>query len=123
MRYMDKKGSRDEVSTGAPGSENMPVVARLCYVDDSRTSAYVVRRLLQPFGYQIDHFSSAEPAFVALVQEDYDLLLTDLKVSPTGMDGDDLIRTLRQSGHPKISSYADYCHHWCYGCRGCGECV
>jgi len=100
---MDKKGSRDEVSTGAPGSENMPVVARLCYVDDSRTSAYVVRRLLQPFGYQVDHFSSAEPAFVALVQEDYDLLLTDLKVSPTGMDGDDLIRTLRQSGHPKIS--------------------
>jgi len=100
---MGKKGSRDEVSTGAPGSENVPVVARLCYVDDSRTSAYVVRRLLQPLGYQIDHFSSAEPAFVALVQEDYDLLLTDLKVSPTGMDGDDLIRTLRQSGHPKIS--------------------
>jgi len=100
---MGKKGSRDEVGTGAPGSENVPVVARLCYVDDSRTSAYVVRRLLQPLGYQVDHFSSAEPAFVALVQEDYDLLLTDLKVSPTGMDGDDLIRTLRQSGHPKIS--------------------
>ncbi|MCF6336763.1 MAG: efflux RND transporter periplasmic adaptor subunit [Gammaproteobacteria bacterium] len=100
---MGKKGSRDEVGTGAPGSENVPVAARLCYVDDSRTSAYVVRRLLKPFGYQVDHFSSAEPAFVALVQEDYDLLLTDLKVSPTGMDGDDLIRTLRQSGHPKIS--------------------
>jgi len=100
---MGKKGSRDEVGTGAPGFENVPVVARLCYVDDSRTSAYVVRRLLKPFGYQVDHFSSAEPAFVALVQEDYDLLLTDLKVSPTGMDGDDLIRTLRQSGHPKIS--------------------
>jgi len=91
------------MSTGAPGSESMPIIARLCYVDDSRTSAYVVRRLLQPFGYQVDHFSSAEPAFVALVQEDYDLLLTDLKVSSTGMDGDDLIRTLRQSGHPKIS--------------------
>ncbi len=91
------------MGTGAPGSENIPIVARLCYVDDSRTSAYVVRRLLQPLGYQVDHFSSAEPAFVALVQEDYDLLLTDLKVSPTGMDGDDLIRTLRQSGHPKIS--------------------
>jgi len=91
------------MSTGAPGSADVPVIARLCYVDDSRTSAYVVRRLLQPFGYQVDHFSSAEPAFVALVQEDYDLLLTDLKVSPTGMDGDELIRTLRQSGHPKIS--------------------
>ncbi len=100
---MGKKGSKGEVNTGVAGSENVSVAARLCYVDDSRTSAYVVRRLLQPFGYQVDHFSSAEPAFVALVQEDYDLLLTDLKVSPTGMDGDDLIRTLRQSGHPKIS--------------------
>lgn len=101
---MSEKGSRDEVNTEAPGAENAPAIARLCYVDDSRTSAYVVRRLLQPFGYQVDHFSSAEPAFVALVQEDYDLLLTDLKVSSKGMDGDDLIRTLRQSGHPKISA-------------------
>jgi len=101
---MGKKDSRDEVSTRVPGSRNVPMAARLCYVDDSRTSAYVVRRLLQPFGYQVDHFSSAEPAFVALIQEDYDLLLTDLKVSPTGMDGDDLIRTLRQSGHPRIST-------------------
>ncbi len=100
---MSETGSRDEVNTGMPGTENMPAIARLCYVDDSRTSAYVVKRLLKPFGYQVDHFASAEPAFVALIQEDYDLLLTDLKVSSTGMDGDDLIRTLRQSGHPKIS--------------------
>lgn len=101
---MSKKDSRGEVSRGTPGSEDMPGSTRLCYVDDSRTAAYVVQRLLKPFGYQIDHFSSAEPAFVALVQEDYDLLLTDLKVSSTGMDGDELIRTLRQSGHPKIST-------------------
>lgn len=101
---MSEKESRDEINNTASGAENAPAVARLCYVDDSRTSAYVVRRLLQPFGYQVDHFSSAEPAFVALVQEDYDLLLTDLKVSSKGMDGDDLIRTLRQSGHPKISA-------------------
>ncbi|HEC17721.1 MAG TPA: efflux RND transporter periplasmic adaptor subunit [Gammaproteobacteria bacterium] len=100
---MSEKGTRDEVDAGAPGEENIPAIARLCYVDDSRTSAYVVKRLLKPFGYQVDHFVAAEPAFVAMVQEDYDLLLTDLKVSPTGMDGDDLIRTLRQSGHPKIS--------------------
>lgn len=100
---MSEKGSRDEVNTGTPDTENVPARARLCYVDDSRTSAYVVKRLLKPFGYQVDHFASAEPAFVALIQDDYDLLLTDLKVSSTGMDGDDLIRTLRQSGHPKIT--------------------
>lgn len=101
---MDDKGSGDGSRVGVSGTEAEPAAARLCYVDDSRTSAYVVRRMLQPLGYQVDHFASAEPAFVALIQEDYDLLLTDLKVSVTGMDGDDLIRTLRQSGHPKISN-------------------
>lgn len=77
--------------------------ARLCYVDDSRTAAFVVRRMLEPNGFQVDYFQSAEPAVVALIQNDYDLLLTDLKVSSTGMDGDDLIRTLRQSGQSKLS--------------------
>lgn len=101
---MSDKGSRDELSQGVSGAESPRPLARLCYVDDSRTSAYVIRRLLQPYGYQVDYFQSAEPAFVALIQEDYDLLLTDLKVSSKGMDGDDLIRTLRQSGHPKIST-------------------
>ncbi|MDT8384246.1 MAG: efflux RND transporter periplasmic adaptor subunit [Gammaproteobacteria bacterium] len=100
---MSEKGSRDELQAVSPAAESAPAIARLCYVDDSRTSAYVVRRLLQPYGYRVDHFSSAEPAFVALIQQDYDLLLTDLKVSATGMDGDDLIRTLRNSGHAKIS--------------------
>jgi HlyD family secretion protein len=76
----------------------------LCYVDDSRTSAYVVKRMLKPYGYEVDHFESAEPALIALVESDYDLLLTDLKVSPTGMDGDDLVRALRASGQTKISS-------------------
>ncbi len=86
----------------AQSAEKPP--ARLCYVDDSRTSAYVVKRLLRPYGYIVDHFNSAEPALIALVKDKYDLLLTDLKVSPTGMDGDDLVRALRNSGHEKISS-------------------
>jgi RND family efflux transporter MFP subunit len=100
---MSEKGSNDDFHASSPRAATAPQVARLCYVDDSKTSAYVVRRVLEPYGYQVDHFTSAEPAFVALVQEDYDLLLTDLKVSSQGMDGDDLIRTVRQSGHPKIS--------------------
>jgi len=78
-------------------------LARLCYVDDSRTAAFVMRRMLEPSGYRVDYFQSAEPAVVALIQGDYDLLLTDLKVSSSGMDGDDLIRTLRQSGQPRLS--------------------
>lgn len=77
---------------------------RLVYVDDSRTSAYVVKRLLRPFGYQIQHFDSAEPALIALIKDSYDLLITDLKISAKGMDGDDLVRALRQSGQDKVSS-------------------
>ena len=78
--------------------------ARLCYVDDSRTSAYVVKRLLKPYGYEVEHFESAEPALIAIIESEYDLLLTDLKVSPTGMDGDDLVRALRASGHKQVAN-------------------
>lgn len=74
---------------------------RICYVDDSRTSAYVTKKILTEFGYHVDHFPSAEPAIVALLESDYDLLLTDLLLSTGGMDGDDLVRFLRMSGHPK----------------------
>ncbi|HEB94263.1 MAG TPA: efflux RND transporter periplasmic adaptor subunit [Gammaproteobacteria bacterium] len=91
----------ERFSTHPPGAEKP--TARLCYVDDSRTAAFVMRRMLEPCGYQIDYFQFAEPAVVALIQGDYDLLLTDLKVSSSGMDGDDLIRTLRQSGQPRLS--------------------
>ena len=86
--------SDDSVASGRrPG--------RICYVDDSRTSAYVTKKILTEFGYNVDHFNSAEPAIVALLENDYDLLLTDLLLSTGGMNGDDLVRFLRMSGHPK----------------------
>ncbi len=95
------KGTGNSQATDLTGKAR---AARLCYVDDSRTSAYVVKRMLKPYGYIVDHFESAEPALIALIESDYDLLLTDLKVSPTGMDGDDLVRALRASGQKKVSS-------------------
>lgn len=101
---MTGSGSKSAGKPEATDRQGKARVARLCYVDDSRTSAYVVKRMLKPYGYEVDHFESAEPALIALVESDYDLLLTDLKVSPTGMDGDDLVRALRASGQKKISS-------------------
>jgi RND family efflux transporter MFP subunit len=101
MTGSGSKGARDSQASDLSGKAR---AARLCYVDDSRTSAYVVKRMLKPYGYNVDHFESAEPALIALIETDYDLLLTDLKVSPTGMDGDDLVRALRASGQKKISS-------------------
>jgi len=68
----------EKLSTHPP--EAKKPLARLCYVDDSRTAAFVMRRMLEPSGYQVDYFQSAEPAVVALIQGDYDLLLTDLDI-------------------------------------------
>jgi len=101
---MKASGSKSVNDSQTPSIVGDSTPTRLCYVDDSRTSAYVVKRLLRPYGYIVDHFNSAEPALIALVQENYDLLLTDLKVSAKGMDGDDLVRALRNTGDLKISS-------------------
>lgn len=102
--HMTVRGTRKANGSQPASMTGKAVVpARLCYVDDSRTSAYVIKKLLRPFGHLVDHFESAEPALIALVEKDYDLLITDLKVSAKGMDGDDLVRALRRSGHEKIS--------------------
>ncbi len=76
-------------------------IGKICYVDDSRTSAYVTKKILKEYGYEVDFFTSAEPAVVAILEKDYDLLLTDLTLSTGGMDGDELVRFLRNSGHPR----------------------
>lgn len=76
-------------------------IGKVCYVDDSRTSAYVTKKILKEYGYEVDFFPSAEPAVVAILENDYDLLLTDLTLSTGGMDGDELVRFLRNSGHPR----------------------
>jgi len=103
FRRMTGSGSKGADDTRMTGLTGKARPARLVYVDDSRTSAYVVKRMLKPYGYIVDHFESAEPALIALIEQDYDLLLTDLKVSPKGMDGDDLVRALRASGSKKVS--------------------
>ncbi len=74
---------------------------RICYVDDSRTSAYVTQKILVEQGFQVDHYGSAEPAVVAVLQHNYDLLITDLTLDNAGMDGDELVRFIRRSGHPQ----------------------
>ncbi|MDX1811725.1 MAG: response regulator, partial [Gammaproteobacteria bacterium] len=77
---------------------------QVCYIDDSRTSAYVTKKLLKQYGYVVDHFPDAESALDALIENDYELLITDLMISSQGgVNGDDLIRLIRQMGHPTKS--------------------
>ena len=76
-------------------------IKQICFIDDSKTSAFVTKKLLKQHGYSVDHFSDAESALEALMEFDYVLLITDLMISSEGgVNGDDLIRLIRQSGHP-----------------------
>ena len=79
-------------------------IKQICFIDDSKTSAFVTKKLLKQYGYQVDHFIDAESALEALMEYDYALLITDLMISSQGgVNGDDLIRLIRQSGHPQKS--------------------
>ncbi len=86
---------------GAPKGEKARA-ARICFVDDSRTSSYVTLKILRQYGYEVEAFRTAEEALDSLMEQDYDLLLTDLLLSHgDGMNGDDLVRVLRQCGLPE----------------------
>ena len=79
-------------------------IKQICFIDDSKTSTFVTMKLLNHYGYQVDHFNNAESALEALLEFDYSLLITDIMISSKGgVNGDDLIRLIRQSGHPKKS--------------------
>ncbi len=76
----------------------------ICFIDDSRTSTYVTRKMLTSQGFEVTHFAEAEAALDALMEQDFDLLLTDLVISAgNGMNGDDFIRVVRHMGHPQKS--------------------
>ena len=77
---------------------------RVCFIDDSRTSAFVTKKLLKQFGYEVNHFPAAESAIDAIMERDYAALITDLMISSDGgVNGDDLIRLVRNCGHPSKS--------------------
>lgn len=77
---------------------------KICFIDDSKTSAFVTKKMLTQYNYSVDHFPDAESALESLMEKDYALIITDLMISSTGgVNGDDLIRLIRQSGHPSKS--------------------
>lgn len=77
---------------------------RICYIDDSKTSAFVTKKILLQAGYACDHFPDAESAIEAILDRDYDIVITDLMISDDGgVNGDDLITIIRRSGHPQKS--------------------
>ena len=71
----------------------------LLLVEDSDTQALVFRRTLEGFGFTVDRTRTAEDALVSLNEALPDLLVVDYRLP--GMNGDELVRILRQTGHTR----------------------
>lgn len=71
---------------------------RVLLVEDSRTVAHVVRRMLVAHGLLVDWVQRAEDALEKIRQRRYDLLITDL-VLEGAMSGMTLVGQLRQEGY------------------------
>lgn len=72
---------------------------RVIYVEDSRSVAHVVISYLKKINLNVTHFTNAESALESLLNEDYDLVITDVMLDGT-MSGVSLVRMIRaQNSH------------------------
>lgn len=72
------------VSHGAKCDER-----RILIVDDSLPARTCIRKVLSPLGWRIDEAGDGACAFGMILENDYDLLITDLQMAP--VSGADLI--------------------------------
>ncbi|MEF3194293.1 MAG: diguanylate cyclase [Halothiobacillaceae bacterium] len=75
---------------------------RILLVEDSRTAAYVLTRMLMAHGLLVDWVKRAEDALERVRVQRYDLLITDL-VLEGAMSGMALVGQLRQAGFEDFS--------------------
>lgn len=62
---------------------------RILIVDDSLSARTCIRQVLSPFGWRMDEAGDGACAFGMIMEEAYDLLITDLQMAP--VSGADLI--------------------------------
>ncbi len=83
---------------------NQWLVGHLLYVEDSRTAAAITIPILEKFGLQVTHVTSAEEAYNLLSEmrqgqgEHYDLVVTDFYLE-LDMSGGDLLHAIRARMH------------------------
>jgi two-component system cell cycle response regulator len=72
---------------------------RVLYVEDSASVTHIVTNYLKKLNLDVTHFATAEEAFHAFTDNDYDLVITDVMLKGT-MDGLSLVRMIRaQNSH------------------------
>ncbi len=69
---------------------------RVLYVEDSASVTHIVTNYLKKLNLEITHFSTAEEAFHAFTDNEYDLVITDVMLEGA-MDGLSLVRMIRAS--------------------------
>ena len=67
---------------------------KVLYVEDSPSVAHIVIGYLNKMNLEITHYESAEEAFQSFIENDYDLVITDIMLRGT-MDGLSLVRMIR----------------------------
>jgi len=67
---------------------------KVLYVEDSASVAHIVIRYLKKLNLDVTHFLTAEEAFHAFIDDDFDLVITDVMLKGT-MDGLSLVRMIR----------------------------
>jgi len=70
---------------------------RILLVEDDGLLPQGLREALEQVGFQMDHLEMAEPALEAIAHGQHDLAIVDLGLP--GMDGLELVRRVRASGH------------------------
>lgn len=80
------------------------VVGALCYVHAEVSNTDNLAAQFTEMGLSVDHFSNADEAFKAVVANEYDAIVADVKLFRDGMDGDDLARAIRTLQNERLRS-------------------
>lgn len=74
---------------------------RVAYVEDSRSVAHVVISCLEKINLNVTHFTNAESALKSILNDEYDLVMTDVMLDGT-VSGVSLVRMIR-AHHSHVS--------------------
>jgi DNA-binding NtrC family response regulator len=69
-------------------------VKRIMVIDDEKIVGDMSKLSLEQEGYTVETFLSAEPALERLKEEEFDVVVTDLKMK--GIDGMEVLRTVKK---------------------------
>jgi two-component system cell cycle response regulator len=82
---------------------NLQLAGKVLYVEDSRVEALVTGRMMQKYGLQVTHVTTAEQALelfqaAALAEQQFDMVVTDFFLEGE-MNGGDLLHAIRVKHH------------------------